>query len=482
MRNTIYNRILYPLTLIILILTVASCERFRNKPDLPEDILILNHWIWTGMNAYYLWEQHIPDLDPDYEEDPEAYFYKLLFADDRDSWIVDNYEELRAMFDGVEMATGVSARPGLLEEDQVISIVEYVTPNSPAADSGIARGDIIIAIDGQTLNRDNYYNLYYQNTASLEFGDWNGNTVVPNGRKVTLTAKVLNQNPVIHSEVIDYEGAKIGYFTYVQFTDGQTDEWLDEINRVFDDFLAAGVTEVVVDLRYNRGGSLDLSGYIASTLGPASAMQNEDVYVRLVWNEYYNDYWRKYDWDDDGEPDGEDSPQLMIRLPVSERNLNLSRVYFLTTDLTASASESLMTGLYPYAQVIQVGDTTYGKCYGSITISDFADPKRHSWAMQPLVLKYANASGFTDFVNGLIPDFPIEENLLYAQPFGSPADPLLAIALEDITGVAPAKKGARVAEERFQALPVPRKPIMERNLEWSEEILEVLRKTDMDQR
>ena len=125
-----------------------------------------------------------------------------------------------------------------------------------------------------------------------------------------------------------------------------------------------------------------------------------------------------------------------------------------------------MVGLYPYTNVVQIGSTSYGKCYGSITIDDWADPKRHSWAMQPIILKYSNANGYTDFVNGIQPDFSVSDNLLYAEPFGSYNDPSLAKALEDITGVAPAKKRAAAPEVVLNTLPVPRKPIPERMIEW----------------
>ncbi|MCK5135105.1 MAG: hypothetical protein KAR19_04895 [Bacteroidales bacterium] len=450
-----------------ILMFIFSCQR---EPDhvQPEEIRILNNWIWDGMNDVYLWEKHIPDLDPDIQPDPEAFFYKLLYTEDRNSWIVDDYEELIAMFDGVELTTGASARPGMISETQVISIIEFVTPKSPAADSGIKRGNIIYAIDGQTLTPDNYYQLYNQTTATLEFADWDGSGVVPNGRKITLTAVQLNQNPVIYREVILYEGKKIGYFVYTQFTDGQSNEWYHELNTVFEEFRSAGVSDVVVDLRYNRGGSLDLSAYMASTLAPSSAMNNRETYVRMVWNDYYNDFWTEYDLDEDGKPDGIDSEQLVIKLPDSEFNLNLSKVYFLTTDITASASESLITGLYPYTDVVQIGDTTYGKCYGSITIDDWADPKRHNWAMQPIVLKFSNADGYTDFIKGLPPDFPMEENLLAAKPFGSLSDPFLATALEQITGVVPDMKKSVPVETGFIAMPVPRKPTVERMIKWPE--------------
>lgn len=448
---------------------LPACQKEEEEePVVSEEIRIINNWIWEGMNDVYLWGKYIPDMDPDIQPDPEEFFYKLLYKDDRDSWIVDDHDELIAMFEGVERTTGMSARPGLISDTRLISIVEYVTPNSPAADSGISRGDIIHAIDGQTLTADNYYSLSNQTTATFDFATWNGYEVEPDGRSIRLTAIQLNQNPVVHREVIQYEGREVGYFVYTQFTNGKNDEWRDELKGVFEQFKSDGVTDVVMDLRYNPGGSLDLSAYIASTLGPYSAMDNGDPYVQLVWNDFYNDFWKEYDLDEDGNPDGEDSEQLVIKLPESDLNMDLSRVYFLTTDVTASASESLIIGLSPYADVVHIGDTTYGKCFGSITIDDDADPKRHNWAMQPIVLKYANADGYTDFVDGLIPDLPLKENLLYAEPFGSPGDPLLGAALEEITGVPVSGKKTSEFTASFKTLPVPRKAMVERMIEWPE--------------
>jgi C-terminal processing protease CtpA/Prc len=449
----------------------SACEKENNDinedngNDLPKDILVLNNWIWDVMNEVYLWEAFIPDLNWREEPDPEAFFYKLLYEEDRNSWIVDDYEELASMFDGVETTTGMSTRPFIYSGEQVISIVEYVTPGSPAADSGIARGDIIYTIDGNTLSQSNYYNLYYQTTATFGFADWDGSQMISNGTNITLTAIEFNQNPVIHDEVIDYQGNRIGYFVYTQFTAGEQNEWLAELNRVFNDFKTAGVSDVVVDLRYNPGGNLDLSSYIAATLAPEATMQQNEIFVELVWNDLYNNYWAGADLDEDGQPDGAESFQLRIRLPQSDLNLNLPRVYFLTTDGTASASESLMAGLYPYMDVVQIGTTTFGKCYASVTIDDWDEPKRHNWAMQPIVIKYSNAEGFTDFQDGIIPDLEVYDNLLYAKPFGSLEDPLLAKALEEITGVSPLLKRAVGPEMYLNSIARPRKPLEERSIE-----------------
>ncbi|MEN8203730.1 MAG: S41 family peptidase [Bacteroidota bacterium] len=436
------------------------------EPGLPEEILVLNNWIWDGMNDLYLWEEFIPNLDPEYEEDPEAFFYRLLYKDDKDSWITDDYEALIASFEGVDLATGMSVSPGLIDDTRVISIVEYVTPNTPASDSGIVRGDIIIAIDGQALTRDNYFDLYYQATATFGFGSFDGVNPVPDGREVTLTAVELNLNPFVHHELIDYEGVKIGYCVYTSFVPGPADEWMDEIYTVLGEFQEAGVTDVVIDLRYNGGGYGYVCEQMASVLAPENVVSNHSIFSTQIWNEGYTQYWKEADLDEDGEPDGEESWRLLSRFPDTDLNLNLSRVYILTTNRTASASEMLIVGLDPHMDVIQIGASTYGKCYGSVTIPDLEDPKRHNWAMQPIVLKYANADGFTDFVNGLGPDFIVEDLLLYATPFGSLGDPLLAKALEQITGVAPGVRKSVSTEMFFERIPVPRRQIPELKLDW----------------
>ena len=468
----VYNpHIFLPFLLLSLLILVASCKKDPEPdpepdPGLPQEILILNNWIWEGMNDLYLWEEFIPNLDPDYEEDPKAYFQRLLYKDDRNSWITDDYEALLAMFDGVQTATGMSVSPGLIDETQVVSIVIYVTPNTPAADSGIVRGDMIISIDGKALTADNYFDLYYQTTATFGFGSWDGINLIPNGKEVELTAVELNQNPFIHSEIIDYQGFKIGYYVYSDFTPGPNDEWMEEMNRVLGEFKAAGVSDVVVDLRYNGGGYGYVAEQMGSILGPNSAVTSKSIFSTQIWNDGFTQYWRDADLDEDGQSDGDESMRLLSRFPDTEVNLNLSKVYFLTTDRTASASELLMVALYPYAEVIQIGTETYGKCYGSVTIDDWENPKRHNWAMQPIVLKYANAEGYTDFVDGLNPDFMVEESLLNAVPFGSEQDPLLAVALEQITGVTPVTKKSAEPQFDFEQLPVPRKQLPELKLDW----------------
>ncbi|MFZ5939976.1 MAG: S41 family peptidase [Bacteroidota bacterium] len=432
---------------LILALMVTGLLINQGCKKEPTETQIITNWIWDGMNEVYLWEDQIPKYNPDKETDPEAFFYKLLYVDDSWSWITDDYEALVNSFNGIELSTGIYPQFGRLEgSDDVIMVVAYVNEGSPADLAGVKRGDIIYAIDGQNLNIDNYIDLYYSVTAVYSFADFTGSAIVPNGTELTLTVAVIEQNPILYSQVINYEGKTIGYLAYAQFTAGEADVWMDELNSVLLSFKSESVDEVVIDLRYNPGGSVDVAQWLASALAPADVMNNNEILMNLNWNKLYNDYFlQEY---------GEESDYLRVRFTDNPYNLGLDKVYFMTTGRSASACELLISGLDPWTNVIHIGESTYGKYTGSITIPDTEDPPRHNWAMQPIVFKYSNAVGYTDFKDGLTPDYVVDDDLLTAVPFGDLSDPQLSKALELITGVAPSKKAATVGL-RLDRMPEP---------------------------
>ena len=120
-------------------------------------------------------------------------------------------------------------------------------------------------------------------------------------------------------------------------------------------------------------------------------------------------------------------------------SLNLNRIFILTSARTASASELLINGLDPYINVIHIGDFTVGKNQGSITVYDYINDSRdknpnHMYAMQPIVLKIGNVADYTDFPDGLEPDILIKESLLNPGILGDINEPLLKIAIDQITG------------------------------------------------
>ncbi|MCK5442702.1 MAG: carboxyl-terminal protease, partial [Maribacter sp.] len=128
--------------------------------------------------------------------------------------------------------------------------------------------------------------------------------------------------------------------------------------------------------------------------------------------------------------------------------LNLTKVYILTTSSSASASELVINGLAPYVDVIQIGETTRGKNEFSLTMVDDFDnsyiysPKRENkinsknkWAIQPLVGRNENAEGFSDYTSGLVPTIALQEDLANLGVWGDQNEPLLARAIQEITGI-----------------------------------------------
>ncbi len=132
--------------------------------------------------------------------------------------------------------------------------------------------------------------------------------------------------------------------------------------------------------------------------------------------------------------------------------MNLDKIHIITGTGTASASELSITGLKPYMDVITVGETTYGKYTASITLkpedyyvneSTYAD--FDNWAVQPIILRYANSQGVTDFKDGFAPDIAVEDDLFSPTPLGDKTEALLKATIEDITGTEiVAKKSAKV--------------------------------------
>src|SRR6056297_760924 len=199
---------------LALVVFATACDKEEEEQE-PTETEILNQWIWDVMNDVYFWAEDVPqDLDPMEESDPEAFFYKLLHPDDRFSWIVDDYEELQKSFNNIEEGNGIS--PYFIRisgTDEVILVAAYIVKGSPAEDAGLTRGEIVTRINDQVITIDNYLDLFYADDVTLEFSDYDeeANTLTANGKEVTLQAEVIDENPVHHYEVIDYEDLKIGY-------------------------------------------------------------------------------------------------------------------------------------------------------------------------------------------------------------------------------------------------------------------------------
>ncbi|MEX0314349.1 MAG: S41 family peptidase, partial [Allomuricauda sp.] len=423
--------------------------------------------MWGAMNLWYFWQADVTDLadnrfsnDEEYTqllaatENPQDFYYQIcnkhiaIFGEensiDRFSFLNDDYTELVNNLSGVSKSNGLEFGLRRFSDDDnlLFGYVQYIVPDSDASTKDIKRGDIFTRIDGQQLSTGNYRNLLFgsNNTYTLGMADLNGDAIEDNDTEVTLT-KIENQveNPILVAKTLDVSGTKVAYLMYNRFLSS----FNKELNDAFAQFVAEGATELVLDMRYNPGGSVNTSRLLASMI---YGTNTSELYIRQRWNDKIQGQLSPQNLEDYFASSFKLNPDDENSIPVN--TLNLSRVFVLATNNSASASELVMNGLDPYVEIVHIGETTRGKNEFSITLVD--DPgnsfiydneredeinSQNSWGLQPLVGRNENSAVFSDYTNGLAPDFVLEEDLANLGVLGEVTEPLLAKAIQEITGI-----------------------------------------------
>lgn len=430
----------------------SGCKKAEDTTIAPKVIPQASHvnlFVWNGMHEYYLWNSQVPGLDnPNYSKgdslnaflnhfsDPEKLFNSLLYKRDTiDKWsfIVDNSKTITDWISGISKTMGYDFMLGrIASTDTLFGFVRYIYKGSPAEKAGMKRGDIFVKVNNQKLTVSNYQTLLFATTTyTLGFATLvptdRGHKIVPSDKTVTMTAIEMQENPILLDTVFTFNNQKVGYLVY----NGFNSDFDIQLNDVFKKFKDAGINQMVLDLRYNGGGSVKSSVYLASMIYGtdqsklfAKAQYNQGFQASIV-GEYgsqaLNDNF-------------ENTIAATSTNPVTPINtLNLQKIYIIVSDNTASASELLINGLKPYMNVKLVGIPTVGKYVGSFTLTD-DKVTSNKWAMQPIVVKYANSLGVTDFINGLNPDITAEEDIANLIAFGDPNETLLKVVLTDMQG------------------------------------------------
>lgn len=432
----------------LLFLALTSC--FSDIDDDPISDTEIKDFVWKGLNLWYFWQgtDSAPDLadnrfsnDTDYInflnsfDSPNQLFYSLLSNEDRFSWIVDDYFALSGSLNGVSKNNGMAFGLGLIDNGpNVFGYVQYVLPNSSASENNVIRGDIFLTVNGTQLTEDNYLSLISSDVYTIGLAELDNNdNLILTGEEITLTKQIYQENPIYISNTFEVNGIKVGYLMYNRFLS----DYDQQLNQVFANFVAEGVDELVLDLRYNPGGSVNSAINLGSMI---TGNTTNDVYLKQIWNNKIQSTFTD-----------EDVTRYFAQTLSngnSINSLNLNKVYILAQNSSASASELVINALEPYIDVIHIGDVTRGKNEFSITLYDnpdcaFLPPNtdcngsinpNHTWAMQPLVGRNENAEGFSDYTNGLTPDISLDESLSNLGVLGQQDEPLLARAIQHLTG------------------------------------------------
>ena len=419
-----------------------SC--FEDNDDSASGTSDIKNFVWKAMNFAYLYKDDSPNLandrfgsDSDYQsflnnyESPEGLFESLIYnreTVDRFSWITNDYITLEQQFSGVTKTNGAEFNfyyaPG--SSSDAFGIVRLVQPSSNASTTTLTRGQVFNQIDGISLTADNLRALLSSETYTIHLATYNTNgTDVPEDdsltdgtETITLTKTVYSENPIFKSEVITVNNENIGYLMY----NGFVADYDAQLNAAFGEFQAQNIQKLILDLRYNPGGSVNS----ATALGSMITGLSNGIFAKLQYNNDLQSNNTNYNF------------TSTLSENVAINSVGLDKVYVITTGSSASASEMIVNSLRSYIDVVQIGTTTVGKSQASITLYDSPDFQRqganpgHLYALQPLVAITVNKDDQAVPSTGLIPTIEVEENVSNYGVLGDPNEPLLAAALAAI--------------------------------------------------
>lgn len=435
MQNSIIKRFNL-LFLFSILLFTYSCERDDNsgQKEIQQNKNI-NSWIQSNMDVLYYWNTQMP-TKKDVTLSPDKYFKSILYtAEDRFSYIAKDFAQLSDLLSGVQMEAGYDFTLFLKEEGSkdVIGVINYIKPNSPASSTNLKRGDIFFTVNGKQLTTDNYQDVMNETYAPHTLGIYKDGVI----QNISLSVTKYEENPVFLDSIYNIGGKKIAYLIFNFFSTDNGDysySYVKALNDIFGKYKQANVNDLILDLRYNGGGQVDVAVALASMISnrTSSDLFCTDEYNSIVDKELQTemgDSYNKTYFNDNIEVKNENGDIVDRSIPINK--LGLNHLYVLVTGSTASASELLINGLKPYMNVTLIGETTYGKNVAMWFIYE-TDPQKQKdnrWGMLPIVCKTFNSANQSDYSKGFTPDIEADEyETMPLLPLGNTDEPMLAAA------------------------------------------------------
>jgi len=386
---------------------------------LPDPALLLRDTTYQIMKDWYLWNDELPEVNLDNIETADALLEALRNPLDKWSYIQER-ESYDNFFNNAQYE-GYGFRMAFDEEDKLR--VAFAYRDSPFGKIGADRSWTIDKINGKTipaiLASGSVTQEISNPTNTFELIDDEGNRITQ-----TLTKETIGINTVLHHQVFDVAGTKVGYLVFNSFLATS----IDELQPVFQEFKEEGIQELILDLRYNGGGRVNVAEYMAANIaGNRGVGRNFIEFLYNQQNSRYNEF---------------------VEFKQADSPLNLDRLITITSGSTASASELIINGLRPFMEVVVIGDNTYGKPVGSRPF--YYD----EYAINPISFKIANDDGEGEYFEGFRPNSYIADDLNHK--FGDPREARLREALNFIeTGVF---SGPTARQERLDT---------DQRIEWS---------------
>lgn len=438
---------------IIIKVKDREAHQFEIKQQVEGAEVMENEWIAEYMKEKYLWNNsRIDELKPNYNTPYDDFFNSILLgvagqgnANKEDGqWsdgkrvsffsnisrkrISTRSERAKTTGLGIIYPYRLFLRGG--DDSKLVAYILGVNEGSSAANAGLKRGDCIVQVNGvdivnTTDSQINLFNAIYYPAGSTTITtakvDRSVSPPIYNYNPPTkLNVSTYNDNPILESKVIEIEGGiKVGYLFYNHFEL----TYDDELVAVLGGFKAEGVTELVLDFRYNPGGHVISSFVMATAI--AGERHINGVYGKMVFNAERTAKG-EVRFDRIGDTSEGHTP---LAAAMSSSFPEIKRVFVLTTGRSASASELIINGLRGLDITVNIiGEQTAGKNSGMEVIEK--EIGLYEYTLAPITFYMENAVGFKDYHGGFSPTLEINESIYPIRALGAENEILLSLALE----------------------------------------------------
>ncbi len=377
-------------------------------PDQPGSVSTQNNWLRSWSNDLYLWYNEIVDKDPALYS--TADYFNLLKTNltTTSGRTKDRFHFTLATSDWEQLSqSGVAAGYGATWSIVASSpprqiVVAYTDPNTPAteASANLTRGVVVLQVDGVDAINDSTQagiNTLNAGLFPAQAGESHTLTVRDPGsatdRAITLTSQNVTSTPVQHVQAIDTNSGKVGYLLFNDHIATAEQELIDAVNQLE----AAGIADLILDIRYNGGGYLDIASELAYMIA-GDARTAGKTFEKTTFNAKHTT--RDPVTGNPLTPLSFHSTTGGFSVPAGQAlpSLNLPRVFVLTGSNTCSASESIINSLQGIdVEVIQIGSTTCGKPYG------FYPQDNCGTTYFSIEFRGENAKDFGDYPDGFSP-------------------------------------------------------------------------------
>ena len=301
-----------------------------------------------------------------------------------------------------------------------------VYQNSPADKAGVVRSDRVYKVNGRAVGDNSAADLPIINSAmngtapiTLEGVHYtNGVSGAP--FTITLTKATYKSSPIFAKKIFTAGVKKIGYLAYARFSTLANSK--ADFDVAFSEFSAAGVTDLIIDFRYNGGGYVNTAQYLINQIAPASASG------KVMFAEHYNslmqangatilsnqpllDANRKVQYQNgkmityaDVNYTVASNTEIFAKAGPLNNDNAISNVVFIVSGNTASASELVINSLKPYMNVNMVGTKTYGKPVGFFPVTI-----ENKYEVYYSLFQTKNSLGQGDYFDGLVPSVPFTD-------------------------------------------------------------------------